>query len=98
MDEVTPEELGLTPETLLRLVEWRMPFGRYAGTALIDLPEPYLLWFAQRGFPPGELGRLLELATVIKGEGLLNLFDGFPREGPRPRRDPGSRPRATPEP
>lgn len=52
-----------------------MPFGRYSGTILIDLPEPYLLWFAQRGYPEGELGSLLELATVIKGEGLLPLFD-----------------------
>ncbi|MGE3166511.1 MAG: DUF3820 family protein [Planctomycetota bacterium] len=82
---MSPEDLGLSHEVLTRLLEWRMPFGRYAGTVLIDLPEPYLLWFAQRGYPAGELGKLLELATVIKGEGLLSLFDPLRRQRPAAR-------------
>lgn len=40
------------PEALLDLTRWRMPFGKYKGTLLIDLPEAYLAWFARQGFPP----------------------------------------------
>ncbi|EKG58421.1 hypothetical protein VCHC55A1_3106 [Vibrio cholerae HC-55A1] len=50
-----------------------MPFGKYAGRVLIDLPEPYLLWFQKQGFPEGELGVLLELCLAIKIEGLESL-------------------------
>lgn len=45
---------------LLKLARMKMPFGKYAGRILIDLPEPYLLWFQKQGFPEGELGELLE--------------------------------------
>lgn len=41
---------------LIKLAQMKMPFGKYAGRALIDLPEPYLLWFQKQGFPEGELG------------------------------------------
>ncbi|MBI5443066.1 MAG: DUF3820 family protein [Deltaproteobacteria bacterium] len=51
-----------------------MPFGKYAGRRLVDLPEPYLVWFAQQGFPKGKLGRLLELAYEIKLNGLEYLL------------------------
>ncbi|EEW07662.1 conserved hypothetical protein [Vibrio mimicus VM603] len=47
-----------------------MPFGKYAGRILIDLPEPYLLWFQKQGFPEGELGELLEICLALKIEGL----------------------------
>ncbi len=43
-------------EDLLRLANMTMPFGKYKGRRLIDLPEPYLLWMAKEGFPPGQLG------------------------------------------
>ena len=49
-------------EDLLKLATMAMPFGKYKGRALIDLPEPYLLWFSQQGFPNGQLGQLLQLA------------------------------------
>lgn len=48
----------------------KMPFGKYAGRILIDLPEPYLLWFQKQGFPEGELGELLEICLALKIEGL----------------------------
>jgi hypothetical protein len=51
-----------------------MPFGRYQGVALIDLPEPYLVWFHQEGFPNGELGRLLAQLYEIKLNGLEYLI------------------------
>ncbi|WP_413665883.1 DUF3820 family protein [Microbulbifer sp. ANSA003] len=52
-----------------------MPFGKYSGRVLIDLPEEYLLWFAKKGFPEGRLGQLMALALEIKVEGLQGLID-----------------------
>ena len=51
-----------------------MPFGRYAGTRLIDLPEPYVNWFNNQGYPKGELGRLLAIVYEVKVNGLEYLF------------------------
>ena len=62
------------PQQLLRLARYRMPFGKYAGRLLIDLPEPYVLWFAKQGFPKGELGNMLGLLYEIKVNGLEYLF------------------------
>ena len=50
-----------------------MPFGRYKGRAIVDLPEAYLLWFQHQGFPRGELGQLLELALEISVTGSRDL-------------------------
>ena len=69
------EELSPDPEALLELAEARMPFGKYQGCLLIDLPEPYVVWFRQKGFPPGKLGKQLETVYVIKANGLEHLFD-----------------------
>ncbi|WP_217524826.1 DUF3820 family protein [Vibrio metschnikovii] len=60
----------LEKENLLKLARMPMPFGKYAGRVLIDLPEEYLLWFANKGFPEGELGQLLQLCLTLKIEGL----------------------------
>jgi hypothetical protein len=60
---------------LLELAAARMPFGKYAGRLLIDLPEPYLVWFAGQGFPEGKLGCLLQAVYEIKLNGLEYLFD-----------------------
>lgn len=51
----------------------QMPFGKYAGRVLIDLPEEYLLWFAKKEFPKGRLGGLMELTLAIKIEGLDSI-------------------------
>lgn len=68
--------IKVSPDTtdLLKLAEARMPFGKYAGTRLIDLPERYVVWFAQKGFPEGELGRMLKAVYEIKLNGLEYLF------------------------
>jgi uncharacterized protein (DUF3820 family) len=72
---------------LLRLARTDMPFGKYQGWLLIDLPEPYLLWFADNGFPEGQLGRLLALALEIRINGLeyllkpLRLREQAPKPG-----------------
>ena len=62
-------------EKLLELASMRMPFGKHAGRLLIDLPEPYVVWFAQEGFPKGALGEMLQAVYEIKVNGLEYLFD-----------------------
>ncbi|MDF7823243.1 DUF3820 family protein [Pontiellaceae bacterium B12227] len=69
------EELSPDPKFLLELAEARMPFGKHQGWLLIDLPEPYVVWFKQKGFPNGKLGKQLETVYVIKANGLEHLFD-----------------------
>lgn len=61
----------LEKENLLKLARMKMPYGKYAGRVLIDLPEEYLLWFARKeAFPDGELGELMQLCLALKVEGL----------------------------
>ena len=59
---------------LLKIANWQMPFGKYKGNRLIELPEEYLLWFVDRGFPTGELGQMMQLTLEIKINGLENLI------------------------
>ena len=59
-----------------------MPFGKYNGWLLIDLPETYLIWFRQKGFPKGELGAMLESVLEIKTNGLEYLFEPLRNGGP----------------
>lgn len=65
------------PDSFLKLARAKMPFGRYAGCLLVDLPEPYVVWFAQKGFPEGELGEMLRAVYEIKVNGLEYLFKPF---------------------
>lgn len=66
---VTADEEGLR-----ELATQTMPFGKYRGRLLIDLPEPYLVWFSQKGFPSGKLGMQLATVHTIKVNGLEYLF------------------------
>lgn len=59
---------------LLELVKAQMPFGKYKGRKVVDLPEEYLLWFKQKGFPKGKLGDQLALAFEIRSNGLEYLL------------------------
>ncbi len=61
-------------ESLERLLATEMPYGKYKGTPIADLPGNYLNWFAREGFPPGELGRLLALMHEIDHNGLKDLL------------------------
>jgi uncharacterized protein (DUF3820 family) len=61
-------------DDLLELAAMRMPFGKYKGRLLIDLPEPYVVWFANQGFPEGKLGSMLRTIYEIKVNGLEYLF------------------------
>jgi uncharacterized protein len=66
---------GLNPQLLLQLVEMKMPFGKYKGTILCDLPVSYLEWFQRKGFPKGKLGILLQTIYEIKLNGLTHLLE-----------------------
>ena len=62
------------PEDLIKIANQKMPFGRYAGRPLIDLPEAYVNWFNNKGYPAEELGRLLSIVYEVKVNGLEYLF------------------------
>jgi uncharacterized protein (DUF3820 family) len=66
---------AVDPQQLQLLVTRKMPFGKYQGRVLADLPGNYLNWFAREGFPAGELGRLLALMHEIDHNGLKPLLE-----------------------
>lgn len=62
------------PQFLLQLVKMQMPFGKFKGLLLCDLPVSYLEWFNRKGFPEGKLGALLQTMFEIKSNGLEHLL------------------------
>lgn len=69
---MNPEDLNV--ESLQKLLTFAMPYGKYKGRVIADLPGQYLNWFAREGFPAGELGRLLALMQEIDHNGLSPLL------------------------
>jgi len=67
--------MQFNPDSLFKLARYRMPFGKYKGFLLVDLPEDYVLWFYNKGMPEGELGLLLTQLYEIKVNGLEYLFE-----------------------
>ena len=67
----------LNPNSLIKLKTMKMPFGKYQGVPLIDLPEPYVVWYYDKGLPKGELGQLLSELYEIKLNGLESLVKGL---------------------
>ncbi|MFZ2296065.1 MAG: DUF3820 family protein [Polaromonas sp.] len=65
----------MSPDDLPLLLEREMPYGKYRGRPIADLPGDYLNWFAREGFPKGEIGRLLALMHEIDHNGLSSLLD-----------------------
>ena len=55
---------------LVEAINYKMPFGKYAGRALITIPEPYFVWFSNKGFPEKKLGKYMQLMHEIKINGL----------------------------
>ena len=67
-------------EQLVEIANTEMPFGKYKGRRLIDLPEEYLLWFARKDeFPAGRLGELMAIALLINTAGLTQLVQPLKR-------------------
>lgn len=64
-------------EFLIKLAHTQMPFGKYKGTLLVHLPEPYVIWLSRNGFPKGELGKMLGIVYEIKVNGLEGLIKPF---------------------
>ena len=69
---------------LLKLAYTQMPFGNYAGRYLIDLPEYYVVWYRNKGFPKGELGQQLQLVYELKLNGLEELIRNIKKRYPKP--------------
>ncbi|MCC2604587.1 DUF3820 family protein [Planctobacterium marinum] len=67
-------------QELLETINTIMPFGKYAGRPLLKLPEPYLVWFNDKGFPDGKLGKQLALMYEIKLNGLEGMLMPLLRE------------------
>ena len=70
----------MNEKNLLDAINQTMPFGKYKGRKLIDLPEPYLVWFHAKGFPKGKLGEQLALMYEIKLNGLEGMVKKIPKE------------------
>ncbi len=71
-------------KTLIKLAHAKMPFGKYEGRYLIDLPEYYVVWYHQKGFPKGELGQQLQLVYELKLNGLEHLIRTIKTKFPKP--------------
>jgi hypothetical protein len=62
------------PHFLKELLTYEMPFGKYKGWRILDIPVYYLEWMEAKGFPEGKLGMMLSTAHVIKTNGLMHLL------------------------
>lgn len=76
---MTNEPAAGQPELLKELLHYQMPFGKFKGHLIRSLPVSYLEWFAQKGFPAGKLGMLLQTMYEIRLNGLEYLLDGLKR-------------------
>ena len=65
----------MQPGDLERLLTLEMPYGKYQGRKLADLPGHYLAWFSREGWPRGELGQLLQLVYELDHNNLRGLLD-----------------------
>ncbi|HDZ57146.1 MAG TPA: hypothetical protein ENI17_17355 [Pseudomonas xinjiangensis] len=74
----------MKPEDLELLVSREMPFGKYKGRIIADLPGHYLNWFAREGFPSGQIGQLLALMQEIDHNGLSALLEPLRNKPRRP--------------
>ncbi|MDC6367071.1 MULTISPECIES: DUF3820 family protein [Flavobacteriaceae] len=68
---------------LLEMAHYKMPYGKYKGRYLVDLPLPYLVWFKQKGFPKGKLGNYLNTMLTIKDNGLEHIIRKLQKEFPK---------------
>ncbi len=66
--------LDKNQQLLIKLAHTKMPFGKYEGYYLIDIPEYYILWYRNKGFPNGTLGEQLQLVYELKLNGLEDIF------------------------
>lgn len=72
-------------EQLIKLAHTKMPFGKYKGRFLINLPEYYIVWYKNKGFPAGTLGEQLKLVCELKLNGLEELIHNIQKKYPKPQ-------------
>lgn len=70
-------------KALIELAHYKMPFGKYKGAYLIDIPEYYFTWFKQKGFPQGKLGVMMTQMHDIKINGLDEIIRKIKQDFPR---------------
>lgn len=70
-------------QELVKLANTKMPFGKYEGRFLIDLPEYYLVWYKQKGFPKGKLGEQMALVYELQLNGLEDLVRNIRKQFPK---------------
>lgn len=75
-------EIGFDKNKLIEMANYRMPFGKYKGKYLVDLPESYFVWFQQQGFPKGTLGNHLKAMMEIKVNGLEPIIRKIQKDFP----------------
>lgn len=68
---------------LIKLAHTKMPFGKYEGRYLIDLPEYYIVWYHTKGFPKGQLGQMLQTVYELKVNGLEELIRNIKQQYPK---------------
>lgn len=76
-------KINIDSTKLIELAHFRMPFGKYKGSYLVYLPEAYLVWFQQKGFPEGKLGNMLKAMLEIKINGLEDMILKIQKEFPK---------------
>lgn len=65
---------NLDPKHLIELANYKMPFGKYKGYYLVNIPEYYYVWYQRKGFPKGKLGNMMQEMMEIKVNGLEGLI------------------------
>lgn len=68
------DSLNFNREVLDKIIDRKMPFGKYKGLKILDIPVSYLEWMAKKGWPPGSIGQELALVYEIKINGLMDLI------------------------
>lgn len=75
--------VGPDKNFLIKLAHTKMPFGKYEGRFLIDLPEHYVVWYQNKGFPKGQLGLMLATVYELKLNGLEDLIRNIKQKYPK---------------
>jgi uncharacterized protein (DUF3820 family) len=70
-------DLSQNKEFLIKLAHYKMPYGKYKDQYLTRLPEAYFVWFHKKGFPQGNLGKMMEAAYEIKINGLESIMESI---------------------
>lgn len=76
------QEPGFDQEFLIKLAHTKMPYGKYKGRYLIDIPEYYIVWYKNHGFPKGKLGDMLGEVYQLKLNGLEGLIRTIQKKYP----------------